>query len=105
HLGDARHADAADADEVDWTDVERQRPHAATPAGRGTTPVSSPTRSARRAAASGRPAAWAATAMSASRCGVARSSMRSAASADPLKEACGMTMEAPVAAKARALAV
>src|SRR3546814_12183370 len=29
HLGDARHADAADADEVDDSDIERQRPHAA----------------------------------------------------------------------------
>jgi hypothetical protein len=32
HLGDAAHADAADADEVDDADVERNGPHAATPA-------------------------------------------------------------------------
>ena len=57
HLGDAGHADAADADEMDQSDIERQRPHAATPDGERTRPVISPTRSARRAAASGRPAA------------------------------------------------
>ena len=67
HLGDARHADAADADEMDEADIERQRPHAATPDGdREGVAIRSPTRSASRAAASGRPAAWAAAAMSAS---------------------------------------
>ncbi len=57
HLGDARHADAADADEMDQSDIERHCPHAATPDGERASPVISPTRSARRAAASGRPAA------------------------------------------------
>src|SRR5690242_6154092 len=70
HLGDAGHADTADADKMQKTDIERHRPHAGTPEGRGTTPVSSPTRSASRSAASGRPAAWAAAAISASRLGV-----------------------------------
>ena len=76
HLGDAGHADAADADEVDQSDIERQRPHAATPDGERARPVISPTRSARRAAASGRPAACAAAAMSARRCGVSNSAAR-----------------------------
>jgi hypothetical protein len=31
HLGDARHADAADADEVDQSEIERHCPHAAAP--------------------------------------------------------------------------
>src|SRR5208337_4944553 len=52
HLGDAGHADAADADEMDRADRQRQRPHA------GTSSVTRlSTRSARRAAASGRPCA------------------------------------------------
>src|SRR5271170_1804758 len=58
-LGDAAHADAADADEMDRADIERHargRPrHHAAP------PIRS-TRSARRNAASGLPAAWAAAA-------------------------------------------
>jgi len=29
HLGDAAHADAADADEMDGADIERKGPHAA----------------------------------------------------------------------------
>ena len=49
HLGDARHADAADADEMDGADGKRQRSHA--PA---SWRMRSSTRSASRAVASGR---------------------------------------------------
>ena len=71
NLGDAGHPDAADTDEVDETEIERQRPHAATPEAEGERgrETSSPTTSANRAAASGRPAAWAAAAIAARRWG------------------------------------
>src|SRR5581483_3792014 len=106
HLGDTRHADAANADEVDETDIERQRPHAATPDGeREGAAIRSPTRSARRAAASGRPAACAAAAIAAMRSGASISARRWLASADAVKSACGITMHAPLASNARALAV
>src|SRR5476651_2319016 len=73
-LGDAAHADAADADEMNRTDREGQRSHAAFSRAAGwlpLVPIIARARSARFCAASGRPSVFAAAAASARRSGAA----------------------------------
>ncbi len=96
HLRDAGHADAADADEVDGADAERERPHAATRAWAST-------RSARRAAASGRAAACAACPARVSTSGMASREASRCGSVAMSRWA--ITQPAPAASAARALAV
>ena len=78
HLGDARHADAADAHEVDGADAEWQRPHACSPSVVARAACS--TRSARRCAASGMPRAARPCALTASRSGKGRRTASASAS-------------------------
>src|SRR6185437_5302519 len=110
NLGDAAHADAADADEMQRADVERNGPHAAFSwAGGAAWPflpsMVAMTRSASARAAWGRPSAWDAAAARASIAGAAMSSASRSARASGVKAACGITQAPPACSSARAFAV
>src|SRR5690606_34805767 len=118
-LGDAAHADAADPNEMDETDVERKGPHAAAswpgvirdsalravlsaPLPRG---ISSITRSARRAAASQWAALCAQAAAWASVAGWPRTDCNRSAKTSGVKTRSGISQAAPTSLTALALAV
>src|SRR5690606_32836874 len=103
HFGDAAHADAADADDMDGAEGGREFhgrvfwPICAIPATRMTS-------SASRSAASTRPAAFAAAAMAESRAGSPKSRASSSASRSAVRSDCRIRIAPPAAASAEALA-
>src|SRR5262249_54956075 len=97
HLGDAAHADAADADEVDRADVARQF-HGCFP------PIVRSTRLASRSGASIAPCERAAAAIATSFSGALASAPISAASRAEVKSSWRSASAAPAAASTPALA-
>ena len=109
-LGDAAHADPADADEMDRADGERHRLHAAPPAPAGAgsgaePPIRPSTRSASARAASGRARPPAAAARRASAAGSAISVSNSRASRSGVNDGCAIMIAAPAATRARPFAL